>query len=206
VHRGRGGGKRVGRVSEAGVSRGCDGAGGLPGVAAIEAGLRAAVADRGHGWRLPVLASVGPDGAAEGRILVLRGVGAVLGWLELHTDARSAKLGSLRRERRVALVFWDAASRLQVRVRGKVAVHAGDAVARGAWAALPAGSRRTYAQGDAPGGAVTGAPARDEAGAFAAFAVLRVGVEALDVLRVEPQVRAVWRRDDHGWVGGEVAP
>ena len=54
-----------------------------------------AVADSRHAWRWPALATIGADGAPDVRTVVLRNASEALRRLELHTDARSAKVAQV---------------------------------------------------------------------------------------------------------------
>ncbi len=85
-------------------------------------GLSRAAVDRRHGWRTPVLATVGADGAPRARTVVLRAVERETRTLRLHTDRRSAKAAEIARNPNVALVFWDARARLQLRTVGIAAL------------------------------------------------------------------------------------
>ena len=89
--------------------------------ARIWAELEGAVRDRGHGWRLPVLATLASDGAPDARTVVLREVDAGAGRLTFFTDARSPKTAQLAADARVTLVFWCPRLGWQLRVAATVA-------------------------------------------------------------------------------------
>lgn len=66
------------------------------------------------------LATVGPDGLAEARVVICRGWDLDLGWLVFYTNRNSRKGRALEQSGRAAAVFhWDAFAR-QVRVEGPV--------------------------------------------------------------------------------------
>jgi hypothetical protein len=118
-------------------------------------------ADPAQDWHWPVLASVDARDAAgpapDARIVVLRRADPSARELEIHADARTHKLAQLHAAPRACLVFHDRAAGLQLRAWADAAAHAGDAVARRAWDALAATSRRTYRAPRTPG-EPTGAP------------------------------------------------
>lgn len=162
----------------------------------------------GHPLRTPVVATAGDDGGA--RVVVLRGVDAVAGELEFHTDARSPKAMALRRSPAMTWVFYDASTGVQWRARGEGRLHVGDDVWRAAWERVPAASRANYGVDAAPGTAL-GAPLeavdfRDVGPAH--FLVVRCRLEWLDGLWLRPvgNLRAQWVRDGAGWRGQWVAP
>lgn len=162
----------------------------------------------GHPLRTPVVATAGDDGGA--RVVVLRGVDAVAGDLEFHTDARSPKASALRRSAAMTWVFYDASTGVQWRARGEGRLHVGDDVWRAAWERVPSASRANYGSDAAPGAALE-APLeaidfRDVGPTH--FMVVRCRVEWLDRLWLRPtgNLRAQWVRDGAGWRGQWVVP
>lgn len=154
--------------------------------------------DRRSAFHTPVLATVGSDGRAQARTVVLRGFDPVSRVVRIHTDVRAGKVAAVRRDPRIALVFYDAGARLQVRADATVSLHVGDAVAAEAWARSAPMARTIYAGPEGPGARLDGpqrAPAGGE-GAFDRFCVLQGEIEALDVLSLRSsghlRVRAAW--------------
>ncbi|MFQ3622643.1 MAG: pyridoxamine 5'-phosphate oxidase family protein [Acetobacteraceae bacterium] len=145
-------------------------------------GLCRAAADRRHGWRTPVLATIGADGAPRARTVVLRAVDRQVRTLRLHTDRRSAKAGEIACDPRVALVFWDARARLQLRAGGIAELLTGGAARDAAWAATPPGARRDYATLDAPGTPSPAAQAAYGGDGSANFALVLVRIVTIDWL------------------------
>lgn len=161
--------------------------------------LSAAPADRACAFRTPALATTAHDGAPRLRTVVLRAFDPGAPSLTVHSDARAAKVAELKVDSRAALLFWDAARGLQLRISCAATMHADDAVARAAWAALPEGSRRAYRVAQASGTAIS-APGQasytlDDASAFGFFVVISLTAETLDWLHVNgpAQTRALFR-------------
>jgi hypothetical protein len=129
--------------------------------------------------RWPVLATKG--GAYPGaRMLVVRAFHRAALEIELHTDARSAKLDELRAAPACALLFFDKNSMVQLRVDGRARILDGQA-RDAAFARAPEGSMDDY-RGRAPGDdpdAPASAPSLDAA---ANFAAISVSVERADLL------------------------
>jgi hypothetical protein len=113
--------------------------------------LARGVADRRSPLHTPVLASIGLDGAPRQRTLVLRGWQPATRRLRLHTDGRAAKVTELARDRRAALLAYDAAAGVQLRLDGTAELHAMDALAEAAWAGSRPTSRLCYGAAIAPG-------------------------------------------------------
>ena len=78
--------------------------------------------DRHHEWRTPVLATVGSDGAANARTVVLREVDAKAQTLQIFTDARSVKVQELTQQAHAVLVFWSKRLSWQLRVRADITI------------------------------------------------------------------------------------
>jgi len=150
--------------------------------------LVAAIASARHGLHLPTLATIGADGAAEARTVVLRHVDAARREIRFHTDIRSPKVAAIRRDPRVALHWYDPARRVQVRIPAVATIHHGDAVAAAAWAASAAMSRACYAADHGPGTpreafpAAPVAPAGDDDSGLRQFAVVACRFDVVELL------------------------
>lgn len=169
------------------------------------------VQDRRSAFHAPVLATQSADGP-QARVLVLRAFEVVTRTLVFHTDTRSAKLCEIGRDPRVALTFYDAARKVQVRINGTCALYAGDAMSHQRWSASRPSSLRCFA--GAPPGAISsvptsGLPADMEgrepelaelADAEPHFAVLTVAVQRLEWLHLHTRGQ---RRAAFVWASGE---
>lgn len=102
------------------------------------------VADRRPAFHTPMLVTRGVDGFPAARTVVLRGFDPHQRTLTFHTDRRSTKVSELAVNARVAVAFYDANSKIQVRVAGIAIVHDGDAISKAAYECLSAWSRRCY--------------------------------------------------------------
>ncbi len=168
------------------------------------------VQDRRSAFHTPVLATQGADGP-QARVLVLRALDAALRSLTFHTDTRSAKLPELASDSRVAVTFYDAARKVQLRLNGVASVHANNTLSHQRWAASRPSSLRCYL-GAQPGAvspeATSGLPAQVEgreperhelAVAEPHFAVLQIAVQRLEWLHLHSrgQRRALftWAED-----------
>jgi hypothetical protein len=164
--------------------------------------LERAAARAPEDWRWPVLASVDPTeperGVADARVVVLRRADARAWTLEVHSDARAGKLAQLRAAPHACLVFHDRSRELQLRAWVDASVHEGDAIARRAWDALHASSRRAYLAPRTPGEPTAAPDANQPAGlgarlpdaaesepGFASFAAIVLRVRTLEWLRLD---------------------
>ena len=98
--------------------------------------LQRACVDRHHEWRTPVLASIGLDGSAQARTVVLRRANIGEWRLLFYTDRRSPKVSELRAHPAATLVFWS--RRLSWQIRAQVATQVLDVgpLVDSAWATV----------------------------------------------------------------------
>ena len=101
------------------------------------------VQDRRTAFHTPVLATCGPDGP-QARVLVLRALDVSSRTLTFHTDTRSAKFSELAFDPRVAITFYDAARKAQVRISGVASLHVNNALSHQRWTASRPSSLRCY--------------------------------------------------------------
>jgi pyridoxamine 5'-phosphate oxidase len=173
-------------------------------------------ADRRSGFHTPAVATVDEAGEPSQRVMVLRAVDPAQRTLRLHTDVRSQKFVHIGRQPRVSVLFYDAHAKLQLRIGARAEMHAGDEVARAAWAASRAQSRLCYEQELAPGAAVDAPlPELPVDRRFAAaddgqknFAVLLAAVDRIEwlYLAIEGHRRARWAWSAGRWQGTWLAP
>ena len=144
------------------------------------------VADRRSPFRSPTLGTMGLDGRARLRTVVLRGFDPEARRLVVHSDVRAGKIAEIGRDARVMLHVWDAGGQVQVQAAGTAVVQTG-AAARAEWDGLHPGSRATYRVRVTPGTAlddpaVADADQVDEDAAFANFALIGVQMTGLEWL------------------------
>lgn len=168
--------------------------------------LKRGVADRRSGFHTPALATLRSDGAPSVRSVVLRAADPAARLLRFHTDVRSAKFAEIETDPRVALHFYDAGKKVQLRVDGRASLHQDDPVASQAWDATRPFSRLCYQAEMAPGEIVdrpqvvqtepntgTGARAREN------FAAVCVAIREIEWLYLAAQghrrARFAWQND-----------
>lgn len=117
------------------------------------------VGDRRSTFHLPTVASISVDGSPTIRTVVLRGVNVSERSLRFHTDRRSAKFLELTRNPRIALHFYDASIKTQIRLEAVGELHVEGSLASAAWKASQPSSRLCYAAKFGPGEEVTMPPA-----------------------------------------------
>lgn len=178
--------------------------------------LTGAAEDRHAPMHVPAVVTSDVDA----RSMVLRSFDPDRWTLRFHTDLRAPKVAAIRADPRMAVLFYDKAAKIQIRVRGHGAV-AGDGVAvDAAWAESTNFARRCYL-GEGPGAesntATSGLPSAFERTeptdaellpARANFAILTVTLAELDwfYLAHSGHSRALFTRRGEDWQGRWVAP
>lgn len=143
--------------------------------------------DRHHAWRYPVLATVGHDGAANARTIVLRSADAARQTLCFYTDARSPKVGELGQRPHALFVFWSARLKWQLRVKAAVFIDTNGPKVQALWQQV----RQSAAAVDYLGPAAPGSPCPPASSGVAAvaadvshFALVSANVLELDWLEL----------------------
>ncbi|THD40153.1 pyridoxamine 5'-phosphate oxidase family protein [Pantoea sp. R102] len=166
-------------------------------------------------FTLMQLATVSVDGQPSLRTVVIRQFLPTLPALRFTADRRSAKMQDIAAQPQVALLAYDAASRVQLRLAG-TAQRVDDAQQRAAaWHALSPHSHALFQSPVRPGSVITHpdaalpASAPDvDAGPDEHFALVQItlhSVEWLDVSR-EPHQRARFEATADGWQGSWRVP
>ena len=169
--------------------------------------LAAAVDDPSSSLRTPVVATV-HDGAADGRVMVVRAVDRDRATLTFFTDSRAAKVAAVTAAPQVAVIAYDPGARLQFRLCGVAEIAVAGAAVESAWATVPGHARRAYRTLAAPGTPSPGPTATlVEDDGRASFAVLTVTVDSIDWLDLASpgHRRAAYDRAS-GWRGEWVVP
>lgn len=151
------------------------------------------------------LATKGLGGAAEARMVVLRGAAVDAATLEVHTDRASRKVDELQADLKATLLFWDAGNSLQIRARIEVAVLTGPEV-EDRWAGLSENAARNYGGQPPPSTPMTSADDYSETVERDRFAVLVGHVTSFDVVHLgDLHRRALFEAKD-GFAGMWLAP
>ena len=168
------------------------------------------VVDPKHDWHWPVLATATMHDQPEAfaRVVVLRAWDAQTNRFEIHSDARAEKLLQLQAQPAVStLLFYDARSRTQLRVRAQSQVHVNDEISSAAWQKLSSRGREQYRGAWAPGSPLS---QHNEVQAFEGqhFAVIILQAFEFDYLHLarEGHVRVRFTFDAGSWLAVQLVP
>lgn len=90
------------------------------------------------------------NGEVSMRTIVLRKAIPLLKELRFHTDIRSNKWKELQDNNSISALFYDASTRIQIRVKGKAILHFNDEMTSEAWQKTTLSSRRCYLTAASP--------------------------------------------------------
>lgn len=151
------------------------------------------------------LATRGLGGAAEARMVVLRGASAADATLEIHTDRASRKVDELQASPKATLLFWDPAQSLQIRARVDVESLTGPAL-DDRWNALSKAAARNYGGDPPPSTPMNSAHDYVEIVERDRFAVLVSHITSLDAVHLGQTHRRALFEAKHGFAGMWLAP
>lgn len=161
------------------------------------------------------LATVGTQGTAKVRYVVLRRVCEETGEVTFHTDVRSAKIAEINANPNVSLVAADLEKNVQIRLEGTASVITDGPVKRSAWDASRDRSLVLYRNPLVPGTVIDnpsdGQPGNepvDRDDGYENFCVTVISVTCIDWLDLSANghERANLMRTGSGWCGNWVAP
>ena len=100
-------------------------------------------------FHTPCVATI-DSGEVNMRTVVLRKALPTLRELRFHTDTRSNKWKELAINNSISALFYDAYSRVQLRVKGKAVLHFNNDITTEAWSKTALSSRRCYLTNQSP--------------------------------------------------------
>lgn len=100
-------------------------------------------------FHTPCVATI-DSGEVNMRTVVLRKALPSLRELRFHTDTRSNKWKELAINNSISALFYDASSRIQLRIKGKAELHFNNDITAEAWTKTALSSRRCYLTNESP--------------------------------------------------------
>ena len=145
--------------------------------------LERAPRDRGHGWRIGVLAT---SAGADARSVVLRDVDRARRSLIFYADSRSAKVRQIEARPQGTLVLWCQALGWQLRLRVTLAVQTSGLAVSSRWARLKMTPGAQDYLSPLPPGSTIAAPLPDR-GSREHFGVVTAAVDRIDWLELHAE-------------------
>jgi hypothetical protein len=165
--------------------------------------LAAAVGDKSHDWRTPVLATVNVD-AGDARIVVLREVSERRKLLHFYTDERAGKVAQLLNHPHGTVLAWSRRLGWQLRCHVRLALEMTGLSATSRWARIKLTSAALEYLSVMPPGAPLADVLHAGSGALSHdyFAVISAEIEVLDWLELHPDGnrRAIFDARGARWI------
>ncbi|GAA4478767.1 hypothetical protein GCM10023190_20730 [Enteractinococcus fodinae] len=176
-------------------------------LASIWESLRAATTQR-TGFTLATLATVTAAGQPRARSVIIRDFATDPERVYFATHTASDKLPEMLARPTVALMFYDAATSVQLRAEGQAQIIEDPAERHRVWDTLAPHSRELYAPTAPPGTPLETADAPDARTAFERFAWISIRLDRLDWLDLatDPHQRWQFQRTGTTWTGHPVVP
>ncbi|MBD3748240.1 MAG: pyridoxamine 5'-phosphate oxidase family protein [Sphingobacteriales bacterium] len=102
-----------------------------------------------HLFHFPVISTLNKD-FPESRVVVLRAVNPKEHTLIFYSDVRSPKIRQIKESPNVSWVFYDAKSRIQIRIKAKAVLHFKDEISLEAWENSRLESKKVYLSQQVP--------------------------------------------------------
>ncbi len=112
--------------------------------------LNDAVTNRASPFRIPVFMCAHQD-KIDGRIVVLRKSDRKNNLLQFHTDLRSPKVDTLKKNKKGSLLFYDKEEKIQLRIKVECEINNQNSITEESWKKTQHISRRCYLTDNSPG-------------------------------------------------------
>jgi hypothetical protein len=190
----------------------------VPDIAPVWAALRAGAMPGRSAFSMIFLATTGLDKAPKVRTVVIRRFDQDAGVIGFNTDLRSPKVAELNADGRVSVVGYDNEAGIQVRLDCLAVVHTAGPAHLDAWEKSAGRSRICYRHAYAPGTPLRmpdlGDPTVDMIApdtpdiGLENFGAVEITINRIDYLdlKLGGHRRAVFDRNNTGWVGRWIAP
>ena len=116
----------------------------------IKKNLTRSVKDRKHTFHTPVFSNINNENSIESRVVVLRQFDSQNMVLNFHTDVRSPKITSLKKNNNSLFVFYDYKLKIQLRIKTISSIYNQNIIAKEMWEKTKLYSRKCYLTEKAP--------------------------------------------------------
>ena len=116
----------------------------------IKRNITRGVKDRKHTFHTPVFSNINNENSIESRVVVLRQFDSQNMVLNFHTDVRSPKVTSLKKNNNSLFVFYDHKLKIQLRIKTISIINNQNTIAEEIWEKTKLFSRKCYLTKKAP--------------------------------------------------------
>jgi general stress protein 26 len=169
--------------------------------------LQKGAMEKGHPCRYGALGTVGLDKLARLRMVVVRKISDDLK-VTIFTDARSKKVGHIKENNRVSLLFYHPAKLLQIRLEGLATIEKDPGLLERAWQEIPKEARTDYTTKDAPGSSISEDGTVEYLTDSDHFCILEIHPFKIDYLKLKrpEHIRIRYSKKGNQWKGEFLVP
>jgi len=173
----------------------------------LEVELRKGTSTKGHPFRYFTLGTVGLGHTARLRTVVLRRVSEDFK-LVFYTDRRSKKIGHIKENNAVSLLFYHPKQLLQLKIEGKASIVSDPEELQTYWSGVQPASRKDYTTITAPGSPISNPDniAYLEDKNF--FTIVEIALSKIEYLKLKRpnHLRVLFTKEDDKWHGEFLVP
>ena len=169
--------------------------------------LTEATRDKAHPYRLCTLGTVGLDRMARLRTVVLREVLPNRDLL-VFTDRRSKKVTHLKENNMVGMLFYDAASKVQVKVEGAAKIVRDGSDLQQYWSQIGEENRKDYTSSIPPGSIVSHPDEVEYLKDKDYFCAIQITPYKMEYLELQPEhhIKLRFSKKEGSWVSEYLVP
>lgn len=166
----------------------------------LEDELKKGTSKKGHPFRYCTLGTVGLGTTARLRTIVVRRVSDDLK-LVFYTDKRSKKIGHIKENNTVSLLFYHSKKLLQLRIEGKAKIVSDAEDLQKYWSGVQPASRKDYTTTLAPGSPVSDPDAIEYLEEKNHFAIVEIEPFKIEYLKLKRSnhLRILFSKEDGEW-------
>lgn len=173
----------------------------------LEVELQKGTSKKGHPFRYGTLGTVGLGTTARLRTIVLRKVSEDLK-LVFYTDRRSRKIGHIKENNSVSLLFYHPKKLLQLKIEGRASIVSDNEELKKYWAGVQPTSRKDYTTASAPGSPISNPDDVEYVEEKNYFTIVEIESSKIEYLKLKRpnHLRILFSKDDGEWNGEFLVP
>lgn len=162
--------------------------------------LQKGTSNKGHPFRYCTLATVGLGTTARLRTIVLRKVSEDLK-LVFYTDRRSKKIGHIKENNSVSLLFYYPKKLLQLKIEGMATIVSDNEELKKYWSGVQPASRKDYTTTSAPGSPISNPDNVEHLEEKNYFTIVEIEPSKIEYLKLKRpnHLRILFSKDDGEW-------
>ncbi len=173
----------------------------------LEEELKKGTSKKGHPFRCCTLGTVGLGTTARLRTIVLRKVSKDLK-LFFYTDRRSKKIGHIKENNSVSLLFYHPKKLVQLKIEGRATLVSDAEELKKYWSGVQPASRKDYTTTSVPGSPISNPENVEYLEDKNHFAIVEIEPSKIEYLKLKrpSHLRILFSKEDRGWNGAFLVP